>query len=451
MTIHPILKEIARTFNSNGKELYLVGGAVRDGLMGKKIHDWDAATNALPQEVIDIIRGIKGKVIPTGLKHGTVTVIYKQKTLEITTFRTESDYTDGRRPDNINFARTIEEDLSRRDFTMNAIALHLPSGKIVDPFCGKDDISAKIIRCVGSPLERFSEDGLRSLRAVRFSAKLNFQIETETLNAIPKTLSIAAKVSKERVRDEIEKILFSPMPSTAFLFMEKTGLLELFLPELYACRGIEQKGFHKFDVLDHCLFACDYAAQKEYSYEVRLSALLHDIGKPKVRKEQEGGCTFYRHEEESFNLCKKILKRLKFSNAIIDSVCHLVKEHMFHYTDDWTDAALRRFIVRIGQENLQDIFYLRKADAYAFSCKEASQKSLLDLKDRIDSVLKTNSAFTLKDLAIGGNDLMAIGIPGGKTMGIILNELLETVLDDPAQNTKDVLLGIAKKLYEKLV
>jgi len=447
--IHPVLKEIASIFNNNGKQVYLVGGAVRDMIRGKDIHDWDLATDALPEEVTNFVRRAGGKVIPTGIKHGTVTVLYKRHNAEVTTFRTESNYSDGRRPDKVHFSSDIKEDLSRRDFTMNAIALRLPDGEIIDPFNGADDIKSGIIRCVGNACERFNEDGLRPLRAVRFSAQLGFDIEKNTLDAINGALIISAKVSWERVRDEIDKILASPVPSRAFLLMEKTGLLELFLKELADCRGVEQKGFHQFDVLDHSLLACDYAAKKNYSHEVRLAALLHDIGKPGVRKMDESGVwTFYRHEEIGASMCHKILRRLCYSNELIDGVCHLVKEHMFHYTEDWSDAAVRRFIARVGESVIEDLYRLRRADAFALAGKETEPMNLTFLADRVEKILSEAHAFTLKDLAISGNDLMTIGIESGKTMGIILKELLETALDDPAQNTREKLLEIAVKIVK---
>jgi len=450
--IDPALKEIASLFNNSGKEIYLVGGAVRDMLMGKKIHDWDLATNALPQEVTDIVKRAKGKVVPTGIKHGTVTVFYKNNSAEITTFRLEAGYSDGRRPDEVHFTSDVEEDLSRRDFTMNAIALRLPTGEIVDPFGGEKDIRAGIIRCVGNAAERFNEDGLRPLRAVRFAAQLGFEIEQNTLDAIGGALSVSAKVSWERVRDEIDKILASPVPSRAFRLMEETGLLKLFIGELADCRGVEQKGFHRFDVLDHCLYACDYAAAKGYSREVRLAALFHDVGKPQTRQADEsGGWTFYRHEEVSAHLCKKILNRLRYPNAVIESVRHLIKEHMFFYTDEWTDAAVRRFIARVGEDHLEDLYCLRRADAYAFSREEAVSPSLLLLAKRVNDILAEGRAFSLKDLAVTGNDLIKIGIKTGKTMGLILNELLETVLDDPSQNTREKLLEIAMKIYRERI
>ena len=447
--IDPVLKEIASIFINAGKEIYLVGGAVRDMLRGKKIHDWDLATNALPDEVTKIVRRSGGKVVPTGIKHGTVTIFYKHHSAEVTTFRTESDYTDGRRPDHVDYAATIEEDLSRRDFTMNAIALSLPSGDIVDPFGGAKDIKARLIRCVGNPSERFSEDGLRPMRAVRFASQLDFTIDKNTLNAIDGALEVCAKVSQERVRDEIDKILASSKPSRGFHLMEKTGLLKLFLKELADCRGIEQKGFHQFDVLDHLLLTCDYTAAKNYSRELRLAALFHDVGKPAVREmDKTGVWTFYRHEEVSSVMCNSILSRLRYPNAVIETVCHLIKEHMFLYEESWTDAAVRRFIARVGEANLEDIYRLRFADVYGFSGKESKYPPLINLVDRVKKVLTSGRAFTIKDLAVSGNDLMTIGIPAGKKMGAILKELLETVLDDPAQNTQEKLLEIAQRVYD---
>ena len=450
--IHPILKEAAALFDARGRELCLVGGAVRDMLRGKKAQDWDLATNAPPEEVADIFRNAKtrGKVIPTGIKHGTVTVIYKGHNMEITTYRTEADYTDGRRPDKVLYASSIEEDLGRRDFTMNAVALRLPNGKKIDPFDGEKDIKAGIIRCVGDPAARFAEDGLRPLRAVRFASQLSAALDPQTLSAIPGALETCAKVSAERVRDEIEKIILSEKPSRAFLLMEQTGLLKLFLPELAVCRGVDQKGFHRFDVLEHSLLACDYAAERQYPLNVRLAALLHDIGKVTTRVIREDGVwTFYQHEAESEKMTHNILTRLRCPNALIDSVCHLVKEHMFNYTDEWSDAAVRRFIARVGEENLANIYRLRRADAYATAATEPGFNFLLPLGDRVEKVLNEKQAFSLKDLAVNGRDLIDIGVTPGKTIGIVLGELLETVLDDPEQNTRETLLAIAGKIQEK--
>jgi putative nucleotidyltransferase with HDIG domain len=450
VNIHPLLKEFAAIFADQRKDIYLVGGAVRDLFRGEKAQDWDLATNAMPEEVIALFRSRRWPVIPTGIKHGTVTVHYKGHSLEVTTFRTESDYRDGRHPEKIAYAATIEEDLSRRDFRMNAIALRLPAGESVDPFGGIADIKNQLICCVGNPIERFTEDGLRPLRAVRFAAQLGFTVDQATMDAIPRALQITAGVSPERVRDELDKIIGSPRPAAAFRLMEQTGLLSLILPELANCRGIDQKGYHQFDVLDHSLLACDYAGREAYPLEVGLAALFHDIGKPTVRKADENGTwTFYQHEEASAKIARNILTRLRYSNAQTDAVCHLIEEHMFHYEEIWSDAAVRRFIIRAGEANLENLYRLRRADAYGMAGTEPGRDFLLPLVSRVDSVLAGSKVFSLKGLAVSGKDLMVAGIKPGKEMGIILNELLETVVDDPDSNTREKLMEIAGNLNRR--
>lgn len=450
-----MLKDIALIFAGNGKQSFLVGGAVRDMLRGEKAHDFDLATDATPEEVAAMFRalgrGAKGcSVIPTGVKHGTVTVHFKGEAFEITTFRTESEYRDGRHPEKVVYAATIEEDLSRRDFTMNAVALELPKGRVVDPFNGRADIQNGVIRCVGSPLERFSEDGLRSLRCVRFASQFGFSIDKETLAAIPQTLSITAKVAAERKRDELDKIIGSRKPSTGFLLMEQTGLLHELLPELAGCRNVEQKGGHRFDVLDHSLLACDFAAEKGWPHEVRLAALFHDIGKPVVCAVNEFGVrTFYRHDREGAALARNILSRFRYSNAVIDTVVHLIEEHMFQYTEDWSDAAVRRFIIRVGKAHLPKLYKLRHADAFATAGEPPRPDFLIPLMDRANRVLDEKKALSLKGLAISGKDIIDMGVTPGPRIGIILNELLEAVLDDPELNTKEKLLEIAGKMKDK--
>jgi putative nucleotidyltransferase with HDIG domain len=316
----------------------------------------------------------------------------------------------------------------------------------VDPFRGYDDIQARRIRCVGNPEERFREDGLRPLRAVRFASQLGFAVDEHTLAAIPAALATTAKVSPERVRDEIDKIAASPRPSIALRLMEQSGLLRLILPELAACRGVEQKGFHRFDVLDHSLLACDYAARLEAPSSVRLAALFHDIGKPGTRRlDGSGVWTFYGHEKVSATLARNIGLRLRYPTAFINRVVHLVAEHMFRYEEGWTDAAVRRFIIRVGEENLEDMYALRRADAYATAGME-SPALLAPLASRIDRVLAQGRALSLRDLAVSGADLMGMGVKPGKRLGIILKELLEAVLEDPELNTREKLLEIAEKL-----
>ena len=445
--VPPLLKEISGYFRDAGFSVYLVGGAVRDFFLKKKANDWDIATDAPPQEVTHLFR----RTIPTGIEHGTVTIIYKNKHIECTTFRTESDYVDGRHPVAVSYTATIEADLARRDFTMNAIAVSLPDGAIVDPFNGRADIRAGRIQTVGNPLDRFLEDGLRPVRAIRFAAQLDFTVDTGTLQAIPQTLHITKRISIERFRDEFTKMLACPTPLTGLRLMENTGLLNLFIPELPECRGVEQGSYHHFDVLDHSFLVCNACPAGIEHIHIRLAGLFHDIGKPAVRKETaDGSCTFYRHEAVSEKMTRNIMRRLKYSNIEIEKTAHLVAEHMFHYDPSWTDAAVRRFIVRVGKENIDDLFALRKADVFGLTGAYAESNFLVEFTARIDALLKEDGAYSLKDLAINGKDLMSIGIPAGKCLGLVLHELLETVLDDPAQNTKKTLLPIAAAIYERL-
>ena len=445
-------------FAAAGYSAYLVGGAVRDMLMGKAPHDWDITTDATPEQVSSIFY----RVIPTGIAHGTVTVHFSGKEIEVTTFRTESGYSDGRHPDSVAYTTKLEEDLSRRDFTMNSIAASLKDGRIIDPFDGKTDIKSRIIRTVGNPLERFCEDGLRPVRAVRFSARLGFEIEAETLRAMqePSVLQKTRGISCERFRDELVKLLGAPKPSLGLLLMERTGILSIFLPELLEGRGCSQaddRGYHIFDVLDHNIYACDGAPMQKPL--LRLAALLHDAGKPRSRTERTiDGKTvinFYNHERHSAKIARELMTRLKFSNAETEYVCHLIEQHMFHYEPTWSDAAVRRFLVRTGADYVDDLFDLRLADMYGKYNEpvrvhdSAACELLLEFKERIQSVQKENSALSLKALAVNGTDLIAIGIPPGKLLGEILAELFDTVLDDPAQNERNALLAIARNIYAK--
>ncbi|MDY2826115.1 MAG: HD domain-containing protein [Treponema sp.] len=458
MKIPDILKKMNEIFVQHGYKAYLVGGAVRDMLMGKEPHDWDVTTDATPEQVMSIFR----KVIPTGIAHGTVTVHFMKNEIEVTTFRTESDYSDGRHPDKVEYTGNIEEDLSRRDFTINAIASYLGDGTITDPFHGRDDIKRKVIRTVGNPLERFSEDGLRPVRAVRFSAQLGFEIERETLKAIsePEILKKTSGISLERFRDELLKLMKAEKPSAGLKLMEESGILDIFIPEFKKCRGCIQgdfRGYHQFDVLDHLFYACDGAPASKQN--VRLAALFHDIGKPDVKRviptPQGDQFTFYNHEAKSQQITKEILFRLKFSNAEIANICHLVVNHMFNYTQDWTDAAVRRFLAKIQAENLEDLYDLRLADIYGMNNapvrgQDSRTIALLnELKDRISKETEKNSVLSLKQLAVNGKDLMKNGISAGKDLGFVLNQLLETVLEDPSQNEKEQLIKIALNIYKK--
>ncbi|WP_428768923.1 CCA tRNA nucleotidyltransferase [Treponema sp. HNW] len=464
ISVPPVLQKINRIFSDAGFEAWLVGGAVRDIVRGKKASDWDIATDAQPEQVCALFK----RVIPTGIEHGTVTVIFTGHHIEVTTFRTEKGYSDGRHPDAVQYVSGIEEDLARRDFTMNAIAVSLKDGHIFDPFDGKKDIKSKNIRCVGEPSQRFNEDGLRPVRAIRFASTLNFTIEEKTLGAISGAREKIAGVSLERFRDEFIKILLSEKPSYGLSLLEQTGILSIFIPELASCRGVNQadgRGHHRFDVLDHLFYACDHAlsrSQKEDNLlTIRLAALFHDIGKPPVKNEVTKNnidcITFYSHEKEGAALCTRILERLRFPSKTVRYVSFLVLHHMFHYESSWTDAAVRRFMARITppaglgnlEQALSDLFDLRIADASGMTNSAPIlhtgtwSADLLELKERIDKESAQKNAIGLKDLALSGRDLIEAGIPSGRGLGLLLEELLQTVLDDPACNTKEKLLEIA--------
>ena len=449
------LVKVNEIFKKNGYKAYLVGGAVRDMLRKKEVHDWDLATNATPEQVMKIFH----RVIPTGIAHGTVTIHIFGHDIETTTFRTESTYSDGRHPDKVAFASTIEEDLSRRDFTINAMAADLDDGHIVDPFGGQDDLKKKIIRTVGSPLERFDEDGLRPVRAIRFAAQLDFVIDDETLKAIsePQVLNKTSSVSVERFRDEWCKMLLTDKPGISLRLLEQTGILDIFIPEFKVCRGCLQhdaRGFHDFDVADHLFHACDGATKENLI--VRLAAFFHDIGKPDVRStEIKNGVElihFHKHEIVSEKKCRIVMTRLKFPNDTIDRVCHLVREHMFYYEKNWSDSTVRRFIIRVGYENFDDLIELRKADVYGMHGIPLAELSptfmlLAELKTRVEKCRESNSAMSIKDLAVNGNDLMTLGIPAGKALGEILRELFEAVTESPEMNDHEKLLECAKKIW----
>ncbi len=451
------LKKVNDLFKKNGFKAYLVGGAVRDMILGKESHDWDLATDATPQQVM----GIFHKVIPTGIAHGTVTIHIFGLELETTTFRTDVGYTDGRHPDKVEYASTIEEDLSRRDFTMNAIAADLSTGQLIDPFKGIQDIHKRIIRTVGNPLERFDEDGLRPVRAVRFAGQLGFDIEENTMTALS-DLTVrkkTASISMERFRDEFCKMLSTPLPSKSLRILEQTGLLDIFIPEFKVCRNCiqsDKRGFHDFDVADHLLYACDGAPQDNLI--VRLAAFYHDIGKPEAKTvEKKDGYDiihFHGHESISEKKARSSMTNLKFSNEQIARVAHLVKEHMFFYESSWTDAAVRRFIIRIGLENLKDLFDLRISDVYGMHnapvvLGSPTLKNLDELNQRIKKITEEKAALSLKDLEVNGADLMNLGIPKGKYLGMILKELFETVTDSPTMNTKEKLTELAKNIYQQ--
>lgn len=459
------VQKVARMLLKEGYKCYLTGGAVRDIVRGEEPVDYDLATDATPEEMLKIFP----KSVSTGARFGMVMAIVPDEhgenyEVEVTTFRSEEDYIDGRWPSKVTFVEEIDMDLGRRDFTWNAMAVDLSSNvldggeerkewEIYDPFDGVQDIGLKVVRAVGTPIERFKEDGLRAIKACRMASQLQFDIEDATYRAITDAIPVVKLVSIERVRDEFTKLIMkSPKPSHGIELMRKTGLLELYIPELVECYGVEQKLYHGDDVYWHALRACDVATDN-----VKLAALFHDIGKP-AKDTRDGH--FYGHDIQGEQMTRKIMKRLRFSNKEIDRTARLVRNHMFffpHYTEgmskeekqamahkEWSDAAIRRFIARVGEENLEDLFALRVADA-ASNPKTAFQPDEIEqLQARISEVRQKDMALKVTDLDISGNDLKEIGVEEGPEIGRILNELFELVLDDPLLNSKEKLLERAR-------
>jgi tRNA nucleotidyltransferase (CCA-adding enzyme) len=445
----PLKKEIAEIVNKlteKGYECYLVGGSVRDIVLGHEVLDYDFATNAHPEDVTRIFR----RTVPTGIKHGTVTVLLKDRQYEITTYRADGKYIDGRRPESVSFSESLEQDVKRRDFTINGLAYDIAKEQIIDYVNGLEDIDKRIIRTIGNPIDRFSEDGLRPYRACRFAAKLYFSIDAGTLSAISKTLDTAKAVSAERVRDELLKIMDTGKPSIGLEYMRETGLMNLALPELLEGFNVKQNKYHVYDIYYHSLYSCDAISGSDRI--IKFAALLHDIGKAATRKENEDGeGTFYNHEVVGAKITRRIMKRLKFSNEETVKVTNLIINHMFHYVNDWTDGAVRRFMRKVGLENLDDLLLLRLADRRGNGQRDGLPAPILQLQKRIERVIEEDSALTVKDLDIDGHVIMSeFNVEPGPVIGKILNELLEMVLDDPEANKREILLSKAREIYKGL-
>ena len=445
------IKEIARILNMEGFQCFLVGGSVRDSIMGFTPNEYDIATNAKPEDVQRIFK----YTIPTGIKHGTILVILDDMHVEITTFRSDGNYSDGRHPDKVEYTASIEDDLPRRDLTINAMAYNVLDGTLIDMFDGMKDIKNKIIRSVGNPYERFTEDGLRIMRAIRFATKLNFNIEKETFEAICHSTGMLTSIAYERIREEFNGILISDNPFRGIELLRKTGILALIMPELMQGFGVSQNRFHKYDVYYHILHtiqAVEPLETEELTLLVRLAALFHDIAKPMVQKKvsKQEEPVYYNHEVVGANVAKKIMRRLKYSNAEIDFVTLLVRQHMFYYQDEWTDGAVRRFMKAVGIENIKPLLKLREADRLGSgNRKDKESKAIPKLLARIDKIIEEENAITVKDLKINGNDLMKeFNLKPGPIVGKILNYLLDLILDEPSLNDKEKLMEKTKLFLE---
>ena len=420
---------------SNGYDAYVVGGYLRDVLLDRKSHDIDICTDALPKEIMDVFKN-EYKVIETGVKYGTVTVIIDHVPIEITTFRSEQDYVDGRRPQTIKFEKNIKQDLSRRDFTINAMAYNDKDG-LIDLFGGKKDLEDKIIRCVGNPRQRFQEDKLRMLRAVRFASTFKFRIEDDTLEAINEYSRDINEISTERINVELSKMLLVQKPSKAMMLLKNTGLLKNILPVIDDMYGFSQQNpYHEKDLFFHTMDVLDNVRE---DIILRLAALFHDTGKLYTKTVDENNIGhFYSHSEVSFDIARDYLKKLRYSNNIVELVSLLCKKHMID-TRNISKKGIRKLISIFGKENIHYLVELQRADAESTTLGGDDT-----LKNKVDEVLADEDVFCLKDMDIDGNDIKNLGYKG-KEIGYILKYLFDRVMEDTSINEKAKLLEIIKR------
>ena len=428
---------VLNTLQANNYNSYLVGGCVRDLLLGRQPKDYDITTSALPKQV----KTLFPHVVLTGEKHGTVTVVTNEGNVEVTTMRKDGIYKDNRHPETVEFTNNIVCDLSRRDFTINAIAFSI-NGNIIDPYNGIKDLKQKIIKTVGNPDERFNEDGLRMMRAIRFACQLGFIIEEGTVFSITVNKYLINNISAERIRDELCKILISNKPSVGIDLLRITGLLDIIIPEIGNMVDFDQHNpNHDKNVYEHTLAVLNEVSN---NITVRLAALLHDVGKPETFSLDENGIGhFYGHHMRGYDIAKNILQRLKFDNKTIDIVCVLIKEHMSRY-DFLRTSNIKKFINRVGIDNLDSLFELQIADIKG-SKPPHDINNVLKLKEEAKRVIEEKQPLTVKDLVINGYDLINLGIKPGRNMGLLLKEMLELVLENHELNNREYLIEYAKK------
>lgn len=431
---------IIHTLEEAGFEAYAVGGCVRDSLLGREPDDWDITTSARPQQV----KAAFPRTIDTGIQHGTVTVMMGKEGFEVTTYRIDGEYEDSRHPKEVIFTANLVEDLKRRDFTINAFAYNDRSG-IVDAFDGMEDLRNGIIRCVGEAKERFTEDALRMMRAVRFSAQLGYLIENKTKEAIKELAPNLKNISAERIQVELVKLLQSPHPDYLRIAYD-LGITKVILPEFDKAMATPQNNpHHVYNVGEHLLQTLLYV---EPDRSLRIAALLHDIAKPDTEEiDSDGISHFHGHAELGEEKAAAILRRLKFDNDTINKVKKYVKYH--DYTIEATPRTVRRALNKIGKEHFEQVLCLKRADMLAQSTyqREEKQENLRQVRELYEAIVKKEECVSLKDLALSGKDLMAIGVPQGKQLGIILQQLLEDVLENPEHNTKEYLTELVKQHF----
>ena len=419
-----------------GHAAYVVGGSLRDVLIGRPAADWDLASDALPERVLEVLPGAVYEN-----RFGTVAVRVDDDVVEITTFRSDHEYADFRRPHRVEFGDSIEVDLARRDLTVNAMAWGTRPGEepgLVDPYGGLADVEGRLLRAVGDPQVRFEEDALRMIRTVRLAATLGFAVESATLAGLRARASLVAYLSGERIAAEMEKLLAAPVPSAGLRLMSETGLLTPISTDLAAQRGVPQNKADGEDLWDHTMRTVDAASADRPV--VRLTALIHDIGKPATFADDH----FLGHDRVGAELADAFLDRLRTPRAVRERVVHLVRNHMFSYEPKWSEAAVRRFIAKIGPHAIDDLFDLREADNIG-SGLPADAGALDELRDRVHRALTEGVVLDRRDLAVDGNDLMeAFGLDAGPRLGRILDGLLERVQDDPRLNDRPTLLLMAQ-------
>jgi tRNA nucleotidyltransferase (CCA-adding enzyme) len=434
MEIPSFIMMVLKRLHTSGHQGYVVGGAVRDYCLGRKLIDWDVATSAGSEE----IKALFADVRHFALRHDTVTLVSSDHHCEITVFKGGK-----------GFGQTIEEDLGHRDFTINAMAYDVAIGAIIDPYGGRKDLSRRLIRAVGDPYERFLEDPVRLLRAVRLTTELGYEMAPKTQQIITAMAERLNSVAEERVRDELIKILMSDKPSRGFDLMRKTGLLEHVIPELLEGYRKKQDATHRFTIYKHIMETVDHVDPDPV---LRLTALFHDIGKPRVRRKIEGEFRFLGHEKVSADMSKEIMGRLKFSNKMISRVANLVTLHMaaVGYHEGWRDNALRRLIRRVGSDDMDRFLLFCRADILAHGQDDRIMGTFSVFKDRLEKVRKRPVAVKKRDLALGGRRVMdVLGLPQGPEVGKILGQLLETVIDHPEWNTKDRLEALLREMTQK--
>ncbi len=442
---------VSKKLKNAGFEAYLVGGCVRDLFLGRNPKDWDITTNAIPDKIQELFEKTYYEN-----NFGTVGVVNEAatdsslKVIEVTPYRTESTYSDKRRPDSVTFSKNIEDDLKRRDFTINAIAYDPENEKIVDHFSGVADISKGLIKAVGNARERFAEDALRTLRAIRLHAELGFDIEETTKQAIADEAHGLNEISKERIRDEFIRIIQSENPVEALTMSRDLGLLKYIVPDLEKGIGVDQNQAHSFDVWTHLLKSLSHAVKKNMPLHIRLAALFHDIGKPDTRRfsEEKKDYTFYGHEVVGARMTAKILKDLKFSNELADKITKLVRWHMFFSdTEQISLSAVRRMIANVGKENVWDLMEVRACDRIGTGRPKESPYRLRKYHSMIEEVMR--DPISVGMLKIDGKKIMDVTkAPAGPRVGWILHALLEEVLDDPTKNTEETLTTLTLKLAE---